>query len=82
MIAPYNNTDVLFYPAEFMAPLREFEFPTCRGLSTLQGRIGAGFYSAIWGPMPYVFGAVPQEKYGIWRLTLPVQPKVPLQDEG
>jgi hypothetical protein len=82
MITPYNNTDVLFYPAEFMAPLREFEFPICRGLSTLQGRIGAGFYSAIWGPMPYVFGAVPPEKYGIWRLTLPVQPKVLLKDKG
>jgi 4-amino-4-deoxy-L-arabinose transferase-like glycosyltransferase len=70
MITPYNNTDVEFYPQEYMAKLRDLEVPTCRWLSTLQVQAGAGFYSSIWGPMPFVFGPVPPEKYGIWRLRL------------
>ena len=82
MVIPYNNTDVFFYSPEFVAPLRELEFPTCRGISTLQPKTGAGFYSDLWGPMPFVFGPAPAEKYGIWRLTLPVQPKAFLKDEG
>lgn len=82
MVIPDNNTDVFFYSPEFMALESELKFPTCRWISTLQSTTGAGFYSAIWGPMPFVFGAAPPETYGIWRLTPPVQPKVSLKDKG
>ena len=56
MVFPYNNTDVLFYSREFVEPIREVEIPACRWLATMQAEMGAGFYSAIWGPMPFVFG--------------------------
>ena len=68
MVTPYNNTDVLFYPPQFVAPLGDREFPACRWLSTQRSDVGAGFYSGIWGPMPFVFGPAFPEKYGVSRL--------------
>ena len=68
MIMPTNNTDVVFYGHEFFDSLQELEFPVCPWLATLDVRAGAGFYSGIWGPMPFVFGPVPAETYAIWRL--------------
>ncbi len=70
MVFPYNNTDVLFYSREFVEPIREVEIPACRWLATMQAEMGAGFYSAIWGPMPFVFGPAPLENYEICRLKL------------
>ncbi len=68
MIMPSNNTDVIFYDHKFFDSVQELEYPVCLGLATLDERAGAGFYSGIWGPMPFVFGTVPVEKYAIWRL--------------
>jgi hypothetical protein len=68
MIVPSNNTDVFYYDRRFLDPLQELEIPVCRSLATMQVRAGAGFYSGIWGPMPFVFGPVPTDKYEIWRL--------------
>jgi hypothetical protein len=74
MIVPSNNTDVIYYDSEFFNRLQELEFPACPWLATLQARVGAGFYSGIWGPMPFVFGPTPMEKYSIWRLKLDSPP--------
>jgi hypothetical protein len=82
LINPFNNTDVYFFDAEFLDPLPEMEFPACGWLSTVQCRLGAGFYSAIWGPMPFVFASAPKEKYGIWRLKVPIEFKPLIRDEG
>jgi hypothetical protein len=71
VILPFNNTDVFFFAPEFVVPLRQMEFPACGWLSTVQERVGAGFYSAIWGPMPFVFAPASHERYGIYRLKLP-----------
>jgi hypothetical protein len=70
MVTPYNNTDVFFYSREFVVPFAELKFPACRWLATTQGQLGAGFYSGIWGPMPFAFGPTPLEKYEIARLRL------------
>ena len=70
MIMPSNNTDVIFYDHKYFDCLQELEFPACPWLATLDERAGAGFYSGIWGPMPFVFGPVPVERYAIWRLKL------------
>jgi hypothetical protein len=68
MVIPYGNTDVVFTSREFMTPIREFELPACPWLATMREQMGAGFYSGFWGPMPFVFGPAPLEKYEIVRL--------------
>jgi hypothetical protein len=35
----------------------------CPWLSTMQKQMGAGFYSDVWGPLPFAFGFVPPEQY-------------------
>jgi hypothetical protein len=67
MIVPDNNTGIQFFPPGAAALLQELEFPVCPWLATMQGRLGAGFYSSIWGPMPFVFCSTPPEDYRIWR---------------
>ena len=74
MVIPYANTDVVFYSREFMDPIGEFELPACRWLATMQGQVGAGFYSGFWGPMPFVFGLTSPDKYEIVRLKLGRRP--------
>lgn len=81
MIVPYDNTDVFFYDSRFYDRLQELEFPACQWLATLQHRVGAGFYSGIWGPMPFVFGPNPTEKYAIWRLNFDPLPKLTATDQ-
>jgi hypothetical protein len=82
LINPFNNTDVFFFAEKFLDPLREMEFPACGWLSTMRASSGAGFYSAIWGPLPYAVAPAPSEKYGVWRLKVPVELKPLLKDEG
>jgi len=37
--------------------------------TTMQPGIAAGFYTSVWGPMPYVFAPVPDEEYGLYQLS-------------
>ena len=82
MVIPHNNTDVFIYPREFLAPFLEMQFPACRWLATMHGQVGAGFYSAIWGPMPFAFGPVPFRRYQIARLRLEGQPMTSFESDN
>jgi hypothetical protein len=45
----------------------EHDFNSSKWLTTMNGPSGAGFYSDIWGPLPFVFCRVPVEHYVILR---------------
>jgi len=36
--------------------------------TTMQPEIAAGFYTSVWGPMPYAFASVPDEEYDLYQL--------------
>jgi 4-amino-4-deoxy-L-arabinose transferase-like glycosyltransferase len=40
-----------------------FDVPVCSWLTTMRAECGAGFYSDLWGPLPFVFGPTPPERY-------------------
>ena len=42
-----------------------FDVPVCSWLTTMRVDCGAGFYSDFWGPLPFVFGPVPPERYEV-----------------
>jgi hypothetical protein len=42
-----------------------FEVPVCSWLATMRAECGAGFYSDLWGPLPFVFGPTPSERYEV-----------------
>lgn len=66
LIIPANNTNVksprkdIFH---FADSLRVMPFPW---LGTMQKPLGAGFYSDVWGPLPFVSGDVPPEEYAMY----------------
>ena len=40
--------------------------------TTLSTERGAGFYAALYGPLPFTFGPVPAERYTVTRVTRPL----------
>jgi hypothetical protein len=65
IVIPMNNTNLMPLPEDRVFPTMVFKFIPCRWLSTMNALFGAGFYSNIWGPLPFAFGRVPVEVYYI-----------------
>ena len=67
-VIPGNNTNIRFPPAETVEVLAREPEPVWRGLSTLSVLpAGAGFYSDLWGPLPFSFHPVPPPEYWVLR---------------
>ncbi len=51
--------------------------PTGWGLGLMNRKMGAGFYSTFWGPLPFVIGPVPRDRYQVFMSLrrLPVNKK-------
>jgi len=71
VVLPGNNDNVNDFPPEFIASRQVFKFDMKAGAATIQSAMGAGFYSDVWGPLPYAFGPVPPENYSVVWLTSP-----------
>ncbi|NNL67156.1 MAG: hypothetical protein HKP30_12995, partial [Myxococcales bacterium] len=59
-LVPRNNS--YLWPIDApIVELRRFRGPTW--CATMNADVGGGFYSSIWGPMPFAFGEAPPETY-------------------
>jgi hypothetical protein len=68
-IAMSENNLLLFeVRPEFVASKDTIEIAMSDRVTTTHGKAGAGFYSAEWGPLPFVIGPVPPERYSLVRL--------------
>lgn len=47
------------------------EYQPMRWLATMDIMTGAGFHSAVWGPVPYQFESVPTEQYALIWVDVP-----------
>ena len=63
MILPTNNTSVKALPQGKADQDEILRFTPCRWLATISRQLGAGFYSDVWGPLPFVAGPVSPEEY-------------------
>jgi len=70
LIMPGNNSNLFEVPSDLVTHV--IELPMRRAVTTSSGTSGAGFYSSVWGPLPFSFGPVPPERYSFVRL--PQQP--------
>jgi len=68
VVTPMNTTNRI--PAQPQVASRDesFEIRVCSWLTTMRVECGAGFYSDVWGPLPFVFGPVPAELYEVFSL--------------
>lgn len=66
LIVPMNNTNIKIPKKNIFHYVQTLEVRPFPWLGTMQKPIGAGFYSDIWGPLPYVIANVPPEAYQIF----------------
>ncbi|NUM55994.1 MAG: glycosyltransferase family 39 protein [Candidatus Hydrogenedentes bacterium] len=71
VVMPQNNANVDPIPAQSVYGTAKTEVVATRGLTVNCRPVGAGFYSDIYGPLPYVFGNVPPDTYYVVLLGPP-----------
>ncbi len=67
-LAVAENGKLFEMRPEFIASRDVFQFPVRLGITTIQSKLGAGFYSSDLGPLPFAIGPVPPERYELIRL--------------
>jgi hypothetical protein len=72
MEAYSNNVGRFMLPPPIMRRMANYRLAVPALASTLSVKAGAGFYTDILGPAPYVFGPSPDEDYFILVLQAPV----------
>jgi len=71
MAIPMNNANTLEPAPQFIVSRKMLEFAMHRAVTPMRRELGAGFYSSLWGPLPFAFGYVPPERYLLLRLAPP-----------
>lgn len=67
IVLPANNTNLKPIPPDSVERVATIEMPVLPWIATMNRGDGAGFYTNIFGPLPFAFGPVPPEKYYIFR---------------
>jgi 4-amino-4-deoxy-L-arabinose transferase-like glycosyltransferase len=65
VVTPANASNRLPARPRVASRNEGFELPVCSWLTTMRAECGAGFYADLWGPLPFVFGPVPNEQYEV-----------------
>ncbi len=68
IVVPVNNTNP-FKLAEETTLMKIVDVAVPARVATMSPGLGAGFYSSVWGPLPFAFGAVPNERYYMVRVV-------------
>jgi 4-amino-4-deoxy-L-arabinose transferase-like glycosyltransferase len=71
VITPELNTNLVVLPTATVRVLEERLFPVDAWATTLSHRRGAGFYAALWGPLPFSFGPAPAQRYRVFEVVQP-----------
>jgi len=71
VVLPKNNTNLFDIAPEFVTSREVIEVPMPRRAATMCPELGAGFYSSVWGPLPFAAGPVTPERYSVLRLGQP-----------
>ena len=70
IVVPMNNTELARTPRGIvLSRQEELELLKHNIAATMSVDLGAGFYSSMWGPLPFSFGPVPPERYELLRVS-------------
>ncbi|MBI4115484.1 MAG: glycosyltransferase family 39 protein [Candidatus Omnitrophica bacterium] len=87
IVMPGNNSNPLILQKELLKGIDILQFEL-DGIGTMTPELGAGFYSDLWGPLPFAIGPVDPDKYFIFYvkegglLTVYGQPPVVTKEEA
>lgn len=65
VVTPENATNRFLARPRVASTDQSFEVPVCGWVTTMRAECGAGFHADLWGPLPFVFGPVPAERYQV-----------------
>lgn len=68
---PENNTNGFQLKPEMIGPQSLLVRPVPGHISTMSIPLGGGFYTSLWGPLPFAVGSVPPERFKLVVLRLP-----------
>jgi hypothetical protein len=60
---PLNNSNVHRLPESSYRTVERIAVPTAPLVTIMNRTTGAGFYSDVWGPLPFALGLAPVEEY-------------------
>jgi hypothetical protein len=72
IVKPEGITNPIELPQGTVVPAFDLALEGPSSLSTMSLPLGAGFYSDVWGPLPFTFGAVPPERYRVFTAVVPL----------
>ena len=62
---PATNPEAIAMGPQW-SELESIDVPMCAWLATMNRGVGAGFYADQWGPLPFAFGTIPEERFSIF----------------
>jgi 4-amino-4-deoxy-L-arabinose transferase-like glycosyltransferase len=68
IIIPLQNTNIKIPPQNYAEKIDVLQFEQFPLAATMSFTLGAGFYTSIWGPLPYAIGKTAPEDYLIYRV--------------
>jgi 4-amino-4-deoxy-L-arabinose transferase-like glycosyltransferase len=74
IVVPENNTEMMEVNPAYVAKTESFWLPGPGGATTMSSSLGAGFYAAYWGPLPFAVGPVPVERYVVLHMKDATKP--------
>jgi 4-amino-4-deoxy-L-arabinose transferase-like glycosyltransferase len=70
IVNPNNNSNVHpDFPPEPKIKRNQLNANPCRWLASFDGSVGASFYAAIYGPLPFAFGHVLPTQYSVFEIA-------------
>lgn len=69
VLSPQNNVNVEQIPARNAGEVTTTEVPTSKGLAVMSHQLGAGYYTDLFGPLPFAFGTRQTDVYHAILLT-------------
>ncbi len=71
IVIPSQNTGLRALAPQYAALERVIAPPECSWMSVMTAEGGAGFYSSVYGPFPFVFQLAPIDRYMVFRIRWP-----------
>ena len=63
VVTPLNATNIFMPKPLVTSTDQSFALPVIHWVTTMRAECGAGFHADLWGPLPFVFCPVPDERY-------------------
>lgn len=70
IVQAYNNGVFRMMQEPFVDAVYKDSHRGPRWLGTMSEPVAAGFYSSVWGPLPYAFGDVPEDIYLLFSIDM------------